>query len=196
MIIDNQAQIGLQNAIDQASDFCKTKNPEKDNEIELLEHFKIKRPIARFKLKLRLLKNYVLQRLAYQPPHPKMTITFQRMRGVNIGKNVYIGTEVQIDFLYPHLVNIEDYVSIGMKSMIFCHSNPTNSVWLKENWYPRKVLPVTIKKGSWIAPGVIILPGITIGEHSVVGAGSVVTKDVQPFTVVAGNPAKVIKKLL
>ena len=46
----------------------------------------------------------------------------------------------------------------------------------------------------WIATGAYVLPGVTIGEGSVVGAGSVVTKDVEPWTVVAGNPAKFIKK--
>ncbi|WP_255453216.1 acyltransferase [Thermococcus sp. GR6] len=79
--------------------------------------------------------------------------------------------------------------------MIFAHANPTNSIELKLNFYPRIVKKTKIKRGAWIAPGCIILPGVTIGENSVVGAGSVVTKDVPPYTVVAGNPAKVIKHL-
>ena len=66
---------------------------------------------------------------------------------------------------------------------------------LKQKYYPRRVSPTKIKKGAWITPGCIILAGVTIGENAVVGAGSVVTKDVEPYTVVAGNPAKIIKKL-
>lgn len=54
--------------------------------------------------------------------------------------------------------------------------------------------PVTIGDRVWIAYRAIILPGITIGEGAVVGAGSVVTKDVEPYTIVAGNPAKVINQ--
>ena len=54
--------------------------------------------------------------------------------------------------------------------------------------------PITINDNVWIATGAIVLPGVTIGEGAVVGAGSVVTKDVEPWTVVAGNPAKFIKK--
>ncbi len=54
---------------------------------------------------------------------------------------------------------------------------------------------ITIGDDVWVGGGVIILPGITIGEHAVVGAGSVVTKDVAPYTVVAGNPAKMVRKL-
>ncbi len=56
-------------------------------------------------------------------------------------------------------------------------------------------LPIHIKKNCWIGAGATILRGITIGENSVVGAGSVVTKDVPDNTIVAGNPAKVIKKI-
>ena len=66
---------------------------------------------------------------------------------------------------------------------------------MKEKYYPRKVEPIIIKKGAWITPGTIILCGVTIGENSVVGAGSVVISDVESYTVVAGNPAKFIKKL-
>ena len=54
--------------------------------------------------------------------------------------------------------------------------------------------PISIKDDVWIATGAYVLPGVTIGEGAVVGAGSVVTKDVEPWSVVAGNPAKFIKK--
>lgn len=54
--------------------------------------------------------------------------------------------------------------------------------------------PIVIEDNAWIATGAIILPGVTIGEGAVVAAGSVVTKDVAPWIVVGGNPAKFIKK--
>jgi len=54
--------------------------------------------------------------------------------------------------------------------------------------------PITIKKGSWIASGCSILKGVTIGEGCVVGAGSVVLKDIPDYSVVVGNPARVIKE--
>lgn len=53
--------------------------------------------------------------------------------------------------------------------------------------------PVVIKDRVWIGMRVIILPGVTIGEGAVIGAGSIVTKDVKPYDIVAGNPARVIK---
>ena len=55
--------------------------------------------------------------------------------------------------------------------------------------------PVTIEDDVWIGANAVILPGVTIGEHSVVAAGAVVTKDVPPHSLVAGVPAKVIKKI-
>ncbi|WP_420360969.1 acyltransferase [Companilactobacillus halodurans] len=58
-----------------------------------------------------------------------------------------------------------------------------------------KTAPITIKEGAWIGAKAVLLPGVTIGKHAIVGAGSVVTKDVTEYTVVGGNPAKVIKTL-
>lgn len=58
-----------------------------------------------------------------------------------------------------------------------------------------KVEPVIIESNVWVGYGVIILPGVTIGEGAVVGAGSVVTRDVPPLSVVGGNPARVLKSL-
>ena len=56
-------------------------------------------------------------------------------------------------------------------------------------------LPVTIKDGVWIGAGAIILPGVTIGENSVIGAGSVVTKDIPPNVVAVGCPCRVLREI-
>ena len=147
------------------------------------------------KLFFRDIASFALGSLAQICPPEGLRLTLQRLRGVKIGKHVYLGLGVYIDNVYPHLVVIGDYVTIALNTMIFCHSNPSMSIEIKMNYYPRKVAPVTIKTGAWIGAGCIILAGITIGENAVVGAGSVVTKDVEPYTVVAGNPAKLIRKL-
>jgi acetyltransferase-like isoleucine patch superfamily enzyme len=60
---------------------------------------------------------------------------------------------------------------------------------------PHVAKAIVVNDGAWIGAGAIILSGVTIGENSVVGAGSVVTKDVPPQTVVAGNPARVVKQI-
>lgn len=65
----------------------------------------------------------------------------------------------------------------------------------RKNWDAVPSAPIQIKNGVWIGRDALILKGVTIGEYAVVGAGAVVTKDVEPWTVVAGNPAKIVKRL-
>ena len=93
------------------------------------------------------------------------------------------------------MVNIGDNVTFGSNVMVFAHNNPAANLFLKRGEYPRKVEPVTIKSGAVITPGSIILAGITIGENSIVSPGSVVTQDVPDFSVVVGNPARIVKKI-
>jgi maltose O-acetyltransferase len=83
---------------------------------------------------------------------------------------------------------------IGPKVVIWAQNHiVTKATELIKNQGHQKS-PVTIGKDVWIGASAVILPGITIGDGAVIGAGSVVTKDVSPYTIVAGNPAKMIKK--
>lgn len=168
--------------------------PEEVNWKELMEYYQCKGKIGSIKLKFRLFRSWLLQFLASISPSSNLTVIFQRARGVKIGRHVFIGPNQLIDLVYPHLVTIEDYVSMGY-GMIFAHSNPTNSKEIKKFYYPRKVAPVCLKRGAWLGAGVVVLPGVTIGENSVVGSYSLVTRNVKPYTVVGGNPATQIKEL-
>ncbi|MFC1710089.1 acyltransferase [Patescibacteria group bacterium] len=64
-----------------------------------------------------------------------------------------------------------------------------------KDWGGVRCKPIKICKNSWVGYGSIILKGVTLGEGSVVGAGSVVKTSVPPFTIVAGNPAKIVKRI-
>lgn len=94
-------------------------------------------------------------------------------------------------------VTIEDEVFIG-HNVIFTNdlfpraTNPDGSLKTDKDW---TCTPTLVKKGASIGSGSTILCGITIGEHALVGAGSVVTKDVPPNTIVAGNPARIMRPL-
>jgi len=169
--------------------------PEEINRKELMDYYGYSGRLGNLKLIFRFASNWFITLLSRNSPTPALACALQRLRGVQIGNHVYIGPDVVIDDLYPQLVTIEDYVSIGMRTMIFAHSNPTCSKFLKDKYFPRKVKAVKISKGAWIAPGCIILAGVTIGENAVVGAGSLVIKDVEPNTVVAGSPACLVRKL-
>ena len=151
-------------------------------------------------LNLASIGKYEIDRLqqkfrAYSSIYPGWAIRMQKARGVKIGKNCHINPYVLIDLMYPQLITIENNVSLGSYSMIFAHSNPTANLFLKQNGYPRVVKPVLIKEGAVINPGTIITAGVTIGKNSMISVGSVVSRDVPDFSVVAGNPARVIKKI-
>lgn len=86
-------------------------------------------------------------------------------------------------------ITIGDRVCIGEDVRLL-----TGSHSLSSPTFDLITRPITIKDNVWIATGAILLPGVTIGEGAVVAAGSVVTKDVEPWTVVGGNPARVLKR--
>jgi UDP-2-acetamido-3-amino-2,3-dideoxy-glucuronate N-acetyltransferase len=136
---------------------------------------------------------------------------FANLYGCEIGDEVKIGT----------FVEIQKGVKVGKRCKISSHSFLCEGVTLEDevfighnvtfinDLYPRattgdgalqtekdwKCVPTLVKKGASIGSSATVLCGITIGERAVVGAGSVVTKDVPPNTVVAGNPARVLKTL-
>lgn len=162
---------------------------------EVLSYYNYRGRIGFARLYLRMGLSWIAQAFARIVPSPSVAVGLQKLRGVRIGSEVYIGQGVIFDEIYPMEITIGNNVSIGMRSMIFAHSNPTRSVELKSRFYPRVVKPVVVGSGAWIAPGSIILAGVTIGENAVVSAGSVVASDVPPYTVIAGNPARPVRRL-
>lgn len=137
--------------------------------------------------------DYILLSLAmYCPLPPSARIWINRSRGVKIGENTMVGLNVYLDLVFPNFITIGSNVSLAGWNCVLCHSTPHAHF---EHILESYVAPVTIEDGAWIATGAIILPGVTIGRNSVVTAGSVVTRDVESYTIVAGNPAKLIKKL-
>ncbi|MEW6715930.1 MAG: acyltransferase [Chloroflexota bacterium] len=115
---------------------------------------------------------------------------------VEVRKNVKIGKNVKIQAhtFIPEGVTIEDCVFIGPHVCFtndkYPHSvNPDGSLMEAEDW---EVIPTLVKREVSIGANATILCGITIGEHAMVGAGAVVTRDVPPYAVVAGVPARVI----
>ncbi len=111
------------------------------------------------------------------------------------GKNIRLGKNVFINFNCTFLdlggITLEDGVFIGPNTCVITENHPEEEE-LRHGLYTR---PILIKRNAWIGAGVMILPGITIGENAIVGAGSIVTKDVPANTIVAGNPARPIRKV-
>jgi len=134
--------------------------------------------------------------IAYHIPYPSFLTAFlHRARGVRIKNiwNVFFAYHVVIDSVNPDAIEIEDDVWITRDVKIIAHFNPTPV--LKKFFGGKIIKKVKIKRGAFIGIGSIILPGVTIGEGALVGPGSVVTKDVDDYTWVGGNPAKPIRSL-
>jgi UDP-2-acetamido-3-amino-2,3-dideoxy-glucuronate N-acetyltransferase len=118
---------------------------------------------------------------------------------VEIQKNAVIGRRCKISshtFICEG-VTIEDHVFIGHGVMFINDSypratTPTGDLQTEKDW---KVEPTLIKRGASIGSGATILSKIVVGEHAIVGAGSVVTKDVPDHAIVAGNPARVLRRI-
>ena len=137
----------------------------------------------------------LLGHLAYNLSPSKLRIMLNRVKGVSIGKNTFLGKHVTIDDNYSHLISIGSNCGIATGVILIAHRRNISN-YSKEkgyNSYPFFVGSIIIKDNVQIGAGCIILPGITIGESSIIGAGSVVTKDVPPFSLAVGVPAKVIK---
>lgn len=131
------------------------------------------------------------------------TLIFERENAsISIGKRVFISGSI----IAAQRVDIGDDVLVSWGTTIVDHNSHSTSFtlrsndavdWLegKKDWTNVKIAPVKISNKVWIGFNCIVLKGVTIGEGSVVGAGSVVTKDVPPWTIVAGNPARIIREI-
>jgi acetyltransferase-like isoleucine patch superfamily enzyme len=111
---------------------------------------------------------------------------------ISFGKNVFINQECLID---PHGdIKIGSNVIIGPRTQIYTinHNYDKLDKPIRNQGVTKK--PVVIEDDVWIAAGCLIIPGVTIGKGSVIAAGSVVVKNVPPYSIVGGNPAKVIKE--
>ncbi len=140
----------------------------------------------------------------------RVTTLFARMyrgHGGVMHNYVSIARNCRID--YPWNVSIGEASSIGNDTWVYALDKITigrnvcvgegvrlltGSHDISSSHFDLVTKPIAINDNVWIATGAIVLPGITIGEGAVVAAGAVVAKDVEPWTVVGGNPAKFIKK--
>ena len=113
------------------------------------------------------------------------------------GKKVHFGNTVYANFnltlVDDEAIYVGDYVKFGPNVVVCTAAHPILPALRRKEYQYN--LPVHIESGVWIGAGALILPGVTIGENSVIGAGSVVTKDIPANVVAVGNPCRVMRPI-
>jgi acetyltransferase-like isoleucine patch superfamily enzyme len=145
-----------------------------------------------------LIMNYCMRSaLLGQLNYRKIRPFLWKLMGANISGKVYIGTEVWADIGNMNLITIEHGVYITNRCFLLCHQRDFSDYHVGDEYtnlpYVRK--PIVLKKGCLLGSNVMVLPGVTIGEGAIIGAGSVVTKDIPAWTLAIGSPAKIIRQV-
>ena len=111
------------------------------------------------------------------------------------GYQTHVGARVFVNFgcvaLDVARIDIGDDVQIGPNVQLLTPTHPLDAEARRAKWEAAR--PITIRANAWLGGGVVVLPGVTIGEDTVVGAGAVVTRDLPPGVVAVGNPARVLR---
>ena len=126
---------------------------------------------------------------------PGVRLWLYRRMGVSIGQNVFIGLDTYLDCQFPELITIEDDVTVAFRVTVVVHDDARRTDRVEPGAGDGTVAPVRLRRGCYLGAGCLILPGVTIGERSVVASGAVVTRDVDRETVVAGVPARPIGRV-
>lgn len=112
------------------------------------------------------------------------------------GAHIHLGERVFFNFNCVVLdvcrVTIGDYTLFGPAVQIYTATHPMNAALRRQQEFGK---PITIGRDVWVGGGAIICPGVTIGDRTVIGAGSVVTKDVPAGVFAAGNPCRVVREI-
>lgn len=116
---------------------------------------------------------------------------------VDYGENLHIGARTFVNFNLTALdvaaITIGEDCQIGPNVQLLTPTHPIDPEMRRDKLEAAE--PITIEDNVWLGGGVIVCPGVTIGRNTVIGAGSVVTKDVPPNVVAVGNPARVIREI-
>lgn len=140
-----------------------------------------------------LLKQKLLNIIARNVFHPGLRIWMYRQMGINIGQDCTVEMFSYMDDQFPELIFFEDHSGPSRYVVIICHDDVAARADSGNVTRHGFVAPVRMKPYSGVGAGSILLPGVTIHQGATVGAGAVVTKDVPPYSLAAGVPARVVK---
>lgn len=143
---------------------------------------------------LQSMMNWVI----FEPIAPRMLRPFLlRRMGAKVGKGVFIGDRVVFDMNHADLITLDDYAHITGGCRLLCHQRDLSKYRKGDNaaMLGYKLAPIHVGKGCMIGMETLIMPGARIGDGAIVGAYSLVLKDIPAWTVATGRPAKVVKQI-
>ncbi len=117
--------------------------------------------------------------------------------GCHVGKNIFVGDSVKIDSGHADLIFVEDHAHIAGGVRLLCHQRDLSHYFVGDDYAKLgyRLGEIHLCKGCLVGMESFVMPGVTIGEGAIVGAGSLVTKDVPAWTIATGRPAKVVKQI-
>lgn len=120
-----------------------------------------------------------------------------RKLGCTVGKDVFVGDNVKVDLNHADMITIEDHVHIASGTRLLCHQRILSDYCVGDDYAKLgyHIRPIVLKKGCLVGMESFVMPGVTIGEGAIIGAGSLVTKDIPAWTIATGRPAKVVKQI-
>ena len=140
----------------------------------------------------------MLDRFYLEPFAPrKLRPILIRKMGCHVGKNTFFGDYVRMDTSYADMIYIGDYAHITSGCRLLCHQRDLTDYCVGDNAADLgyKTGEIHIGRGVMVGMETIIMPGVTIGDGAIIGAGSLVTKDIPAWTIAMGRPAKVVKEI-
>lgn len=132
------------------------------------------------------------------PINPRMVRPWVLKKiGCHVGKDVFIGSDIWVDSGHADLITIDDHAHVTARTVLLCHKKELSDYCIGDDYAAKAYMtaPIHLCKGCSTGTGTIILPGVTIGEGAIVGAGSLVSKDIPAWTIAVGRPAKVVKEV-
>ena len=144
------------------------------------------------------LLKYFMNSVLLSPISPrKLRPWILKRIGCKVGKNVFLGSNIWIDSGHSDMIIIEDHVHIAGECTLLCHQRNLSNYHQGDDYakLAYNIKSIHLKKGCLIGQRTMVMPGVTIGEGAIVGAYSLVTKDIPAWTIATGRPAKVVRQI-
>ncbi len=140
---------------------------------------------------------WMVKQMHLVDPAEQIRPKYWKRCGVDTTGNFKVGYGVYFDAGNAQHIHISDGVWITSRCLLLCHKRDINKYYYGDdiNKMPYIIADIYIGRNAHIGMDTIIMPGVSIGEGAIIGAGSLITKDIPPYTIAIGRPAKVVKNI-